>query len=387
MPLFSKLLLDGTLDTVVHKTALTEMLNRVSFYPYQYNYDMFCDAVNETSLSTELALKRKQVCGVYDLNSLAIDDKCTININTNPNYKNSLILVDNNFYNIYSKTGEFFSVNSVELVGNKRPDYPRLVRIGIKKVDEEFLLLRPAFVFIPMIGLFSVVYDFNIQDNVMNFYDSEMKSRKLYLYIEPVNAESTVSKPILPTVTFSEQATELLASQLNNSKCTVFYLLQNNMFPAVAPISQACVVTFDIEIGTISQFDVGKINSPENIFIPSIKIIFSKQEGLQVLCKGSSIVLGLNKEKVISILSNYQVRKAIVTFTFNTVTIALFYVNPLTNMTGFFIFRDIATDTPLKDKLFALETNIKDINQMKVSYSLPNLVNIAKSINVDMAKI
>lgn len=387
MPLISKLLVDGTLDTVVQKTAITEMLNRVSFYPYQYNYDMFCDAVNEETLTERMANKHRQICSVYDLNSLAIEDQGATNAITNPNYKNSLILIDNNFYNIYSKTGVFFSVISVDLVGNVRPELQRLVRLRIKSISEEFILLRPAFVFVPMMGLFRVVYDFNQIDNVMNFYDSEMTKRTSYLYFEPVNTQSVASKPILPTVTFIEQATGLLKSQFNYAKCTFFYLLPNNTFPHVSSIDQACVATFDLKIGTISQFDVGNAQSPETKYIPSINILLSDQDGLQVLCKGSSIIQTFNKERVRTILENFQVRKLIVTCAFNTVTVSVFYMNPMDNTTGICIFREVPSDVSLKDRLFSLQTNILDIDQMKVSYSLPELVNVAKNNNINISKV
>jgi hypothetical protein len=380
--LFAKALTDGSMDTTIQKTALSEFLNRISFYPYQYNYDMFCDAVNQETLSSAMASKRQQICSVYDLNSLAIQQDS--NARNQQNYKNSIMLIDNNFYNIYSKTGVFFKSSLIELIGNIRPELQRIVRLRIINISETFLLLRPAFIFVPMVGLFSIVYDFHNDDNVMNFYDSQMKNRTSYLYLEPVNSEKVASKPILPMVTFNEQASELLKSQFNLTNCTIFYLLQDDSYPAIAPIDQACVASFDIELGTISQFDIGNGLSSEITFIPSIKILLSNEDGLQILCKGASIVRTLNQEQTKSILRNFQVRKIIVSFSFNTVTCAVFYVNPTSNTSGFFIFRDTPNMITIKDRLFALQTKILNIDQMKVSYCLPDLVSIAKSVNIDL---
>jgi hypothetical protein len=381
-PLFGKTLTDGSMDISVQKTAWTEFKNRISFYPYQYNYDMFCDAVNQESLSSSMVSKRQQLCSVYDLNSLAIQQE---NARNHVNYKNSVVLMDNNFYNIYSKSGVFFSVDSIELIGNIRPELQRIVRLRVRNLSETFLLLRPAFIFVPMVGLFSVVYDFQSNDNIMNFYDSQMKNRVSYLYLESVNTEKVASKPILPTVNFNEQASSILKSQFNLTNCTIFYLLPDESYQSVPPIDQACIATFDLQTGTISQFDIGNAQSSENVYIPSIKILLSKEDGLQILCKGASIVKTLNREQTKTILNNFQVRKIIVTFSFNTVTCSIFYLNPTTNQTGFFIFREVPVSITIKDRLFALQTKLVDIDQMTVKYSLPDLVNIAKSVNIDVA--
>ena len=382
-PFFRKALTDGSVDTTIQNTAYTEFQNRISFYPYQYNYDMFCDAVNEETLNSSMVSKRNQLCSVYDLNILAIQEETSRN---HVNYKNSLLLIDNNFYNISSKTSRYFNVKSIDLIGNIRPELQRVVRLQITNVSKTFILLRPTFIFVPLVGFFSVMYDFQSQDNVMNFYDTQMTQRSYHLYLEPINTEKVASKPILPNVTFNEQSTDVLMSQLNLTNCTIFYVLPDESYPTVSPIDQSCIASFDLQTGTITFFDIGNMQSSEKTFIPSIKVLLSTDEGIQILCKGSSIVKKLNQERTKTILNNFQVRKIIVTFSFNAVTCAIFYVNPATNMSGFFVFREVPTNLTIKDRLFALQTKLIDIDQMKVKYSLPDLVSIAKSINIDISE-
>jgi hypothetical protein len=416
---FRDVCFSGMTDINNFPLSFKEFKSKVMFYPFQLNHDLLCAMCFEQSNS--LKDGRDSICKSFNIDSYAIRDQ-----KNNPQFQqnifqfeaedsftrnSSYLLIDNNFYNLYKNTTRIKVAN---LTATDRT--PKTIGMNIVEHSEWFVLSKPVLIYVHMVGIFRVVYDYNISTNIMNSYQSEQFRNakgslsetsaivQYYLFLEIVDefidVGNNVLKPVLsqtPLVRadFTTNNLSQLADKINANMIYVYYLKICREIPLVPPQYFASICSFYVQnINDLSSISLGTgtITVPSTLdmtsYITTINVVTSFTTNVGSNPTVGLKVVGLTNEPMFSdqrlneLMSVYTFEGLIITFAFNVITFFLFYTIPNTPEKQIYICRKPINGDSVAGKIFAINRNITPPRNTIIRYDLPNYLDISTRLNI-----
>jgi hypothetical protein len=381
------------------------------FYPSTNNYDMLCEKTITDEDDNELVSMQSTVCGEYDIRSYAIQENEYITgfenadyfrMHFNTDYKNSSILIDNNFYIIKQNMLSFGSLDNAELVDIRHSSGSKTYIAISGSFHPWFILTRSILIYVNMLGFFRVAYDVIALNNIMNMYvtDSELVDTSFFrLYLEPVPTEIN-GKAITLQVpnALDDNFLRILKLQLASNKCLIYYITNDprtdTIYSLQPPLRFATVMNLTIDEGLQQTFNIGVDGNEvrNQTYLTSISVtrsptFFALTINGQDIFKTSPIPNNEEEdksraEKALYEIMNNENKTVIdfnVAFAFNVYILSVLYHNNQLGKDDIFIYRG-QLNGMYKDRCFALNPNL-NFPQVRVSYSLPSTLYNMRILN------
>lgn len=394
---------NGGLDTLVHRNSIAELRKKAGFVPFGANYDVICDKTQHNG-NADIKDFQQYECTAYDFQSFAIPETKTIptftnsdsifNMYTDANSINTVINIDNNYYNFTKSITVFRGVDIETVEVQLMPPFSgkkRYISVGLKDgLSPWFVLARPVLLYIEMVGYVKVIYDVLSHTNVMNFYSTSGNGSAQRLYLELLPAKIKGRDIVMhKTFDLTNERVNLLKSQIEGNNIMMFYLKPSLDAPIAAPLEFATVISCSLNTPQQQEFDLsGPVNDAyENkvVLYRSVSDIVIEIGGQPIVSTlasqndGDSTFASFAANELGKILKSQLVTSVNVIIAFNTVTIIVFYKDE-SNQQSLYVYRTVLGGV-LKDKCIAVSSNLTSNNQLPISYIIPSLTDLAIGLN------